>query len=136
MRDRSIIKRRRVYHLGEEDMLSDSAATGSIDKDEKRIEVEDLEAATLVGSKMLPWPWGEDDDETLHMPVIDIDFEASLVPSRTSGHFHLYLNRSMSWERYVVLLQALAQAGIIEWGYYHASIMRGQTFVRWPREAS
>ena len=66
-----------------------------------------------------------------HAPVLDIDFPARLVPSRTEGHFHLYLDKEMSWWKYKILLRALAFTGVIEWGYYRVSVKRRQTFCRW-----
>ena len=70
--------------------------------------------------------------EWMHRPVLDIDFPAALVPSTTPGHFHLYLDRLMSWRMYEQLLEALADAGIIERGYATASTERGYSSVRLP----
>jgi hypothetical protein len=64
--------------------------------------------------------------------VLDLDFEAALVPSTTPGHFHLYLDVPMPWEKYRALLIALGDAGILEPGYVSASLTREQTFVRRP----
>ena len=51
--------------------------------------------ATLVSSKIdVP---GMD----IHMPVLDFDVEAHLVPSSTPGHSHLYINHAVPWEKYV-----------------------------------
>ena len=86
-------------------------------------ETESYDEATLVGS---------DGGYNYHMPVLDIDFEAALVASSTPGHYHLYLNKGMSWEKYAKLLEALYEAGIIQEGYYKMAIARGQTFVRRP----
>jgi hypothetical protein len=66
-----------------------------------------------------------------HAPVLDIDFDARLVPSRTKGHHHLYLEKPMSWFRYRVLLWALKFCGVVEPGYYRASVQRRMTFCRW-----
>lgn len=80
--------------------------------------------AHLVGSEL---------ENGLHSPVLDIDFPARLVPSATPGHFHLYFDGlELSWIRYVPLLEALGEAGVIEPGYAGASIARGGTFVRTP----
>lgn len=71
--------------------------------------------------------------EGWHSPVLDIDFPARLVPSTTEGHFHLYLDGlTMRWETYAKLLEALAEAGVIEDGYAGASISRESTYVRLP----
>ena len=68
----------------------------------------------------------------LHAPVLDIDFGAHLVPSSTPGHFHLYLNKAMTWRKYRRLLRALGRAGILEPGYVKASLRRGYSAARKP----
>ncbi len=78
--------------------------------------------ANLVGS----WT-GEGD---WHLPVLDLDLDARLVPSSTGGHYHLYIDTPCHWHEYEALLVALADCGIIEPGYADASIRRKQTFVR------
>lgn len=70
--------------------------------------------------------------EALHMPCIDFDFECELVPSRTPGHFHLYLNKAIPWERYKTVLLALADAGLIELEYYQQSCNNGFSTLRTP----
>ena len=67
-----------------------------------------------------------------HAPVLDIDFPATLVPSSTEGHFHLYLDKEITWDKYVVLLKALQEAGICEEGFVRQSIRRGMSFLRRP----
>lgn len=83
-----------------------------------------LEEANIVSSKVL--------ESDYHAPVLDIDIPATLVPSSTPGHSHLYLDVECSWERYKELLTALAQCNIIEPGYANASFGRGFTAVRLP----
>lgn len=68
----------------------------------------------------------------LHRPVLDIDFPAALLPSTTPGHFHLFLDKKLTWEKYARLLSALADAGIIEEGYEDASYNRQFSSVRLP----
>lgn len=87
-----------------------------------RKEVETLDESNLVGSKLK--------DSTLHAPAIDIDLPCRLVESRKPGHFHLYIDKEMSWTQYTKILLALTDAGIIEEGYLDASLKRGQTFLR------
>lgn len=97
--------------------------------DLERVECSEPEA-NLIGSEV------EHDvlmgRHTVHAPVLDIDFPARLVPSTTPGHFHLYLDIKMSWPTYRRLLEALADAGVIEEGYAEASIERKNSFVRKP----
>jgi hypothetical protein len=67
-----------------------------------------------------------------HRPVLDIDYEAALVPSSTPGHFHLYLDKTISHDAYMKFLEAAAVAGIIQWGFYEGAKKRGATSVRLP----
>ncbi len=84
----------------------------------------------LISSRLFT----DTEERQRHLPVLDIDFEARLVPSSTPGHYHLYLDGMppLSWERYEKLLEALADAGVIEEGYYYAAKMRKHTMVRRP----
>lgn len=68
----------------------------------------------------------------LHKPVLDLDIPAVLLPSSTEGHFHLYIDKEMSWKSYKKLLTVLAEVGIIEEGYLRASVARKHTAVRLP----
>lgn len=67
-----------------------------------------------------------------HMPVIDIDVKAFLIPSTTLGHSHLYIDHEVEWEDYIAMLKAMAKCGIVEPGYVSASEARGYTAVRLP----
>ncbi len=67
-----------------------------------------------------------------HAPVLDIDFPARLIPSSTKGHFHLYLDKEMSWKDYEKLLNVLSDVGILERGYARVSIQRAMSSVRLP----
>ena len=65
-----------------------------------------------------------------HAPVIDLDFPARLLESKTPGHFHLYLDIELSYEDHFKLLKTLADIGLVEQGYYEASLNKGASFVR------
>lgn len=69
-----------------------------------------------------------------HLPALDIDFAAQLLPSSTAGHFHLYLDgmQPLTWRQYKRLLRALARAGVIERGYYKHAVKRRMTLLRLP----
>lgn len=82
-----------------------------------------IETAEVVSSKLI---------DGRHAPVLDIDFQAYLIPSSTHGHYHLYLDKPMTWRKYKRMLRALASAGVIEKGYAKASISRRHTAVRVP----
>lgn len=74
----------------------------------------------------------DSEKSNLHMPVLDIDYSANLIPSGTEGHFHLYLNKPIEWEDYILLLSTMAAVGLIEQGYADASIRRGYSAARVP----
>ncbi len=69
--------------------------------------------------------------QILHAPAIDIDgIHCELKPSSTEGNYHLYIDKPMPWDDYVELLTVLHKVGIIETGYYHASLEAEQSFLR------
>ena len=68
----------------------------------------------------------------LHAPCIDIDHVVRVVESSTPGHGHLYIDVAMTWDHYVAILDALAAAGVVEQGYYRASLLRKGTHLRLP----
>lgn len=71
-------------------------------------------------------------DPDIHSVVLDIDMEAELVPSSTPGHYHLYIDHAMTWDQYTRIIAAMTDAGIVQPGYYAASVARGFTAVRLP----
>ena len=70
----------------------------------------------------------------MHRIVLDIDMDAALIPSTTPGHHHLIIDKVLPWDEYEKLLNALADAGIIQKGYAGASIAKGYTAIRPPWE--
>jgi hypothetical protein len=91
---------------------------------ENRKQMASEEGANLVSSLL---------ENGKHSPVLDIDFRASLIPSSTFGHFHLYLDGlELEWPAYVKLLAALRDAGVIQEGYFRLQTERGATFLRPP----
>jgi len=67
-----------------------------------------------------------------HRVVLDLDMDAVLIPSSTPGHHHLIIDKTMPWSDYQQLLTGLCNAGLIQEGYYKASINRGATVIRTP----
>jgi hypothetical protein len=55
-----------------------------------------------------------------------------VFPSSTEGHFHLFIDKEMTWDHYRDLLCALAAVGIVEQKYVNATIDRGFSAVRLP----
>jgi hypothetical protein len=71
----------------------------------------------------------EDYQQSLHGIAIDVDLPVSVVET-SPGRHHLYIDKKLNWYEYKQLLYALAMTGVIEWGYYYASVHRGATFLR------
>jgi hypothetical protein len=67
-----------------------------------------------------------------HTIMLDIDVPATLVPSTTPGHSHLYIDVPVEWDKYQALLDALVVAGVLEPGYVSAAKGRGCTALRLP----
>ena len=72
--------------------------------------------------------WGT----TEHLPVLDLDFPIVAEPSTTEGHFHLYIDRAMSWDQLVKLMDGMEEVGLLETGYVEAAKIRGYSSVRLP----
>lgn len=89
-------------------------------------DVPEGEVPNLISSKL-------EDQPGMHGFCIDVDLPCLLVESRTPGHYHLYIDRVLSWDEYVPLLRALGKAKIIEPGYVDASIANGATQLRKDR---
>lgn len=67
-----------------------------------------------------------------HTVMLDIDMHCMVVRSTTPGHYHLYIDRVMTWPEYVELLDVMAKVGILEPGYVTAAKERGFTTLRFP----
>lgn len=67
-----------------------------------------------------------------HTLMLDLDVPARLVPSSTPGHSHLYVDVRMSTRNLNKVLDALADAGVVERNYAKASRVRGYTALRLP----
>lgn len=96
----------------------------------------DLEEATVLSSLISRRPLYDPEKtnkaERIHYPVLDLDIPAELVPSGTPGHHHLYLKVEVQEHKYMALLRALSDCGIIEQGYSKASYIRGFSAIRPP----
>jgi len=64
--------------------------------------------------------------------ILEVEFPIQLIPSTTSRHYHLYLDRKISWEQYVMVLEVAQGADIINRGFYEMSIKNRQSMVLLP----
>lgn len=86
--------------------------------------------AVLISSELLDPVSGKPNGR--HSIAVDIDIPAKLVPSSTPDHYHLYIDREMSWRQYKKFLRAMVKAGVVEKGYYKISVRRGGSHLRLP----
>lgn len=96
---------------------------GSILKYKENIRETSFEKANLVLSKTV------DGD---HAPIFDFDFPCALIESSTEGHYHLYIQATISWEDYKDILEAFRKAGLLEDGWVKAALVRGYAALRKP----
>lgn len=68
--------------------------------------------------------------EPWHLPVFDLDFDCELKPSSSPGKYHLFLNRPVPWSKYVKVLEAMAEAGLLERGWVDAAKRQGYAVLR------
>lgn len=95
----------------------------------------DLPNAHVVTSGIVDSEYSAGDNRARykrHKVVLDIDHEASLIPSSTPGHYHLYIDVEVEEGRYWSMLQAMAEAGVLEEPYERISVDRGHSDVRLP----
>lgn len=87
------------------------------------------EEANLISSETVG-KVPEIDGTPQHCPVIDLDLPCRLIPSSTRGHFHLYIDHPVPQDKYLAMIQAMADAGVVQPFYAEAAKLRGATFVR------
>ena len=69
--------------------------------------------------------------DPVHFPAIDIDrMKVQLFESTTPGNFHLFIDHPVPTDEYMLLLQVMANCGIVEQGYVDASRRNGFSSLR------
>lgn len=96
--------------------------------DRKKILVP-LGEANIVGSELIS---REDPEYSIHKPVLDIDMPLWVKESTTPGHFHLIIDKEMTWRDYRKLLITMQEVGILEKGFVDAAISRKASWIRTP----
>jgi hypothetical protein len=113
---------RHLYKFKQEDMTGDTPNYTAIPEG----------AASPAEADLVTSLLREEFNTTTHAPVIDLDLPCRLVESGTPGHYHLYIDKAVLWPEYLAMLEAMANAGIVEPGYVRASEARGYSAVRVP----
>lgn len=117
----------RVNKLVRANILSPSGEMGEllaeIKNEPAKEDITSVRDANLITSERRPG---------YHIPVLDLDLEAKLIPSSTPGHWHLYIDKELKWDAYLKLLEALKETGIIQEGFYAGAKERGYSSVRLP----
>lgn len=98
--------------------------TSAYDYGEDRHEVAAPDAADVVSSEI--------EGSALHSIMLDVDVRAAMPESSTPGHHHLYIDVPLPWYKYRRFLRACYRAGVIEKGFYKASLQRRATQLRPP----
>jgi len=68
----------------------------------------------------------------MHRPLLDLDFEVSVLPSSTPGHNHLYIDKEMSKEDLDKLVNVLNEVGLLQNGIKNGWNRRGALSLRLP----
>lgn len=119
--------------------LLDTAKPGEHENAETRKHVETWEEANVLYSKSpgcQPGSTGcmgpdlNGDDVDLHVVALDIDLPIRVVPSTHRGRGHLWIDKKLSWDRVVKLLDVLVEVGIVSKSYREHSLQRGYTCLR------
>lgn len=122
----------RELPFGGQIMLRDVEFDSGYDVLDGLEQTENVDEANAITSKVAKAGGIRPLDEEVHKPILDIDFPVHVVPSSTPGHSHVYIDKAMPWDKLKALLDALADAGVVERGYADASIDQGFTTVRAP----
>lgn len=116
----SLISNLRLFRVTKWD--EDSSVTYSLEEREPSASIADANVSTSI----------REDAEDCHALLLDLDVPAWLLPSSTEGHSHLYVDVKIPTPAYFALLDALADAGVIQRGFADSSKHRGGTALRLP----
>lgn len=117
---------RQLYNVPVPELQDSNTDLGEPFTEEQHASLED---ATLLTSALV----GPDGAATgYHTPAIDIDFPVRARQTDTPGHYHLLIDKPLTWEKYKKLLDALVEAGLVQEGFRDASVKRGASSLRLP----
>lgn len=95
-------------------------------------ETNSLDQADIVTSEFMEH-YSPPGSTSRHMVMFDVDIPMTVIESSTPGHHHVYFpNTLIPKDKFFNLLDALADAGIVERGYSEAAKHRGFAALRLP----
>lgn len=123
-----LLARLKAFHVLGWEHDSDGPTWPKLDREAVWIPEADVVSSELIDSSDLLGA------RTRHVVAIDVDYPTYLVESSTEGHYHLYIDvpGGIPHEKYLRLLDALADAGVIQRGYAKVSKERGHSDLRLP----
>lgn len=125
-----LLRKLRSFTVNGWEYDSDGPTWPKLDREQALVTAADVvssEIATEFGG-------GQYDYNRRHVLAIDLDVPAYLVESSTEGHHHLYVDvpGGIPHHAYMKLLDALAEAKVIQSGYANVSKQRGHSDLRLP----
>lgn len=115
--------------------VEDSSA-GIREEDDSDFTVTDMagrQAPNVVSSEISRGPaYTNAEDDSVHLVLIDLDFESALIPSTTPGRYHLYVDKKMSKEKYSDFVKMLKEFGVVAQGNLNQIEKTGRTYLRMP----
>jgi hypothetical protein len=123
-----LLRRLKAFHVLGWEFDSDGPTWPKIDREAALIGDADVVSSELVGEPNALFP------QRKHVLAIDVDYPTYLVESSTEGHYHIYVDvpGGIPHDKYMRLLDALADAGVIQKGYAKVSKERGHSDLRLP----
>jgi hypothetical protein len=91
-----------------------------------------LSESNCVTSKVPPPMPGIELAFDYHRPLLDLDMRCLLIESTTPGHYHLYIDKVLTWEQYKEVLEVFGRVGILQRGFVDAAMRRKRTQLRTP----
>ncbi len=124
-----LLRRLKAFHVLGWEFDSEGPTWPKIDREAALIGDADVVSSELVNSSTDFFG-----NSPKHVLAIDVDYPTFLVESSTEGHYHLYVDvpGGIPHEKYMALLDALADAGVIQRGYAKVSKERGHSDLRLP----
>lgn len=75
---------------------------------------------------------GSSNNNGTHFPIFDFDFPVVCIPSKTPGHFHVYLGKAVSEDQFRYLLSSMVEAGLVQKRWAENFNMTGEVYLQVP----